>query len=369
MRFAPGLSSCRRRSGFTLIELLVVIAIIAVLIALLLPAVQSAREAARRSQCINNLKQIGLALHNYESSVGAFPPAGQGTNFTASPPATTFIDGAGVFVRILPYIEGGNVSNAYNFSLDYNHISASNKTACATVIQSYICPSSNRAGRGGVDMPDPAEASLPPGLQMGYGFQDYGAPCYTDIDALGRTGGAGSTQVTPYRNNFDRADGLLKAGMTRLAEVTDGLTSTFLIAEDAGRDSRYIANPETAYNPPTEPTRTRDIFGPANPRRFWRWAEGDGAFGVSGRINNPWPKDAVGSTPGSREPIHYPPLASPSRNNNGSNNDEIYSFHPGGANILFGDGSVKFVKETTNVLIVRQLVTPRGGEAMSSDAY
>src|SRR5262249_9248819 len=109
--------SCLDRLGFTLIELLVVIAIIAVLIALLLPAVQSAREAARRAQCTNNLKQMGLALFNYESSTGCFPPAGESTNFNVTGPGavplTQFVDGGwSALGRILPFMEGGTSFNA-----------------------------------------------------------------------------------------------------------------------------------------------------------------------------------------------------------------------------------------------------------------
>src|SRR5271154_298403 len=110
-----------RRLGFTLIELLVVIAIIAVLIALLLPAVQAAREAARRIQCTNNLKQIGLALINYESSNGCFPPSGASTNYTVSPPVTQLVDcGWSTLARILPHMEGNAAFDAANFSYCYN---------------------------------------------------------------------------------------------------------------------------------------------------------------------------------------------------------------------------------------------------------
>jgi prepilin-type N-terminal cleavage/methylation domain-containing protein/prepilin-type processing-associated H-X9-DG protein len=354
--------------GFTLIELLVVIAIIGVLIALLLPAVQSAREAARRAQCTNNLKQIGLALHNYESSNGAFPPAGQGTNFRTSPASTQFVDGEwGVLARILNGLEQSQVYNTLNFNLPYTHNSGANYTGCSSVIGAYLCPSSDRDQGDGHDAIDPSDA-IATARGVGYGVQDYGAPCYTDIDAQGLTGQAGSTPVTPYRDNFDRADGLLKTGSTRIGEVRDGLSNTMLIAEDAGRDARYIANAKNASNYPTTDRNAAYFtailpqqYDNNLPRRFWRWAEPDGAFGVSGAINNKF-RPACETT-------SYPPLASPTRNNNAFNNDEIASFHAGGANVLMGDGSVRFLKESTGVVVLRSLVTLKGGEVVSADQY
>jgi prepilin-type N-terminal cleavage/methylation domain-containing protein/prepilin-type processing-associated H-X9-DG protein len=348
--------SRRSKAGFTLIELLVVIAIIGVLIALLLPAVQSAREAARRSQCSNNLKQMGLALHNYESTNGCFPPSGESTNYSNVPATTQFVDGPAVFPRLLQFIEGNTVYNSINFSLDYNSLTGANFTAYSSAINVFICPSSVRNPSGARDATDPSDP-MSTAFGYGYGVQDYGPTCYTDISPVLATGQAGSSIITPYRDKTKRADGMLKVGQTRISEVLDGTSNTIAIGEDAGRDASFISPyTETYYNGTT--TLTRNV--PPGNRRYWRWGEADSSFGVSGSINNkfrpmnegnPWPTTTV------------------TAGNNAGANDELFSYHPGGCNALFGDGSVRFLKESVNLIVLRGLVTLRGGEVLSNDQY
>jgi prepilin-type N-terminal cleavage/methylation domain-containing protein/prepilin-type processing-associated H-X9-DG protein len=357
----------RRRSArraFTLIELLVVIAIIGVLIALLLPAVQAAREAARRSQCINNLKQMGLSLHNYEQTNVCFPPSGESTNYNV--PAgtfakTQFVDGVAVFPRLLQFLEGGTVFNSINFSMEYNGNSGVNYTAYTTVIQTFLCPSATRSPTGGRDSLDPNDPMVAL-FGFGYGVQDYGPTCYTDIDPLGRSGADGTTYfATPFRNKGSRADGLLKFSMTKLGDCTDGLSNTMAIAEDAGRDARFASPYDETYYDGFNPRPILDPNGvPPGQRRYWRWGEADSSFGVSGQINNKFRPD--------HEMLPYT-FPAPTKGNNAGANDEIFSYHPGGANVLFGDGSVKFVKESVAVITLRQLVTLKGGEVVSADSY
>jgi prepilin-type N-terminal cleavage/methylation domain-containing protein/prepilin-type processing-associated H-X9-DG protein len=362
MRKRPG------SAGFTLIELLVVIAIIAVLIALLLPAVQAAREAARRAQCTNNLKQIGLALHNYATVNNCLPPAGQSSNYATSPPQNQYVDGAySVFPRLLSQLEGGATFNALNFSLDYNDVTGANFTATSQVVGVFLCPSSVRSSGSGRDNPadDPNASAFEKGSGSGYGLTDYGATCYADIDPAGQTNQPGATTIVPFRNKNARVDGLLKQGMTGLAECLDGLSQTVIIAEDAGRDATYVSQYAEDYygGQGNAPTRTVPGFSQGAGRRFWRWAEPHCSLGVSGGINN------------RSRPMHEQtefqtsPGTLQTAGNKAGNNQALFSFHPGGTNALLGDGSVKFLKESMSVVTLRGLISLKGGEVISADQF
>jgi prepilin-type N-terminal cleavage/methylation domain-containing protein/prepilin-type processing-associated H-X9-DG protein len=377
----------RQTRGFTLIELLVVIAIIGVLAGLLLPAVQSAREAARRAQCMNNLKQIGMALHNYESTYRGFPPAGKATQYrgmrpnssgglaeAGSPlspfPRTCFVDNLGMFPRILNDIENGARFNAFNFSLPYNASTGDNFTAASPSISIFLCPSTDRVPSGaGQDSIDPSDIWTG-NDGHGYGFTDYGATCYVDIDPLGRVGQDGTNYpATLYRNQSSRVDGLLARGVTKIATVVDGLSNTIMVAEDAGRDARYVSyytegygywdtNTTPGLQPP--PPNVPVAGGTSSRNRFWRWAEGDCAIGVSGRPNNKFIPTNEGT--------EFPSTTATAGNDAG-NNDEIYSFHRGGANVVMGDGSVKFIGESINVVVLRALITRNGKEVLNDDDW
>jgi prepilin-type N-terminal cleavage/methylation domain-containing protein/prepilin-type processing-associated H-X9-DG protein len=310
-----------RRPAFTLIELLVVIAIIGVLVSLLLPAVQKVREAANRSKCSNNLKQMGIALHHYADTFNMLPSGGEGTNFAVAPTGPSQFDLHSTFTLILPYIEQNNIYAQMNLKYRYNDPAwPANQAAAKTAIPLYICPT------------DPFRSS--PVDAQGYGYADYGPTCYTDIDP-----------VTGLRNKQTRRNGALALGGTRFADISDGTAYTIAIAEDVGRDDRYVA----AYIDPVD----------GQLRRFWRWAEPDCAYGVSGDPtrrtlrainNNPSP---FGGSPAT---CLWAPV------NNCGNNDEIFSFHPGGAQAVFCDGHVDWLPEKLDPRIVRMLVTRSEGE-------
>ena len=194
----------RGRPGFTLIELLVVIAIIGVLIALLLPAVQAAREAARRMQCTNNLKQIGLALHGYHDSYGTFPAGGWITAYAQ--PATVNMN-VGWSAAILPWLEQRALHDGLNFSLRYN--TATNSTAAHTVLAVYLCPSEPRTTSWNSAPGDPFPSA--------------------DADYGGMYGERGLTG--PTSTNSPPRGPMIFNRNTSLAEILDGSSSTILVGE------------------------------------------------------------------------------------------------------------------------------------------
>jgi prepilin-type N-terminal cleavage/methylation domain-containing protein/prepilin-type processing-associated H-X9-DG protein len=352
-----------RRRGFTLIELLVVIAIIGVLIALLLPAVQKVREAANRVQCAHNLQQIGIALHNYEETYGKFPTGGEGTLWLDSGGAISGFDTHSTWTMLLPYIEQDNVYRMFDLSLPYNiGRRPDNQKAAKTQIKTYMCPSyPNR-------QPDPYD----------YGQSDYMPTVYTDIHPV-----SGYRDPATLTTRGSRVDGALHLGGTRIAEITDGLSNTLAAAEDVGRQheiytypdglgmlSKYVEDYRTILDPPPEG------INPSGHRAINRWAEPDQGNGVSGPptsgthqvqkglhpvINNS--KDPWG---GPLEPLD---IACPWSYNNCGPNDEIFSYHPGGALVVFCDGHVAFLSENIRPQIMQRLVAIADGLPVNEADY
>jgi prepilin-type N-terminal cleavage/methylation domain-containing protein/prepilin-type processing-associated H-X9-DG protein len=331
-----------RRTGFTLIELLVVIAIISVLIALLLPAVQSAREAARRISCVNNMKQLGLGVHNYESIAGSFPMAGIFT-------ATSGWVGWSVHSRILPLLEQGSMFNSINFNLPYSK--PDNTTVSAAAISIFLCPSETNTQR------TPASPFFP----VDHSISDYG----WNLGDWYVWSNGGPTTRGAFTLNTVR----------RFADFTDGLSSTVLSAEVKAQTPVYfcfggLANinssasiPSPNSDPYTVAPEYRGSCGVANTGHS-AWVDGNAqetgmttAWPPSKAILNPTGIDVdLSSTPFFSGGPTYAAI-------------NARSYHPGGVNSLFGDGGVRFVKSTVSGDVWRALGTVRGGEVTSADAY
>jgi prepilin-type N-terminal cleavage/methylation domain-containing protein/prepilin-type processing-associated H-X9-DG protein len=296
----------RPRQGFTLIELLVAIAIIAVLIGLLLPAVQKVREAANRMSCANNLKQIGLAFHNYHDNYGMFPPGVVNGPFPAFGVTTTAVHGNMPF--LLPYLEQEPLFKQYDRNRNwYDQESVTSKQL--KVVQ---CPSagSNRVGHYDGEGP---------------GF--YGCSDYAGVREVPQ-----ALVDKGYVTRPARPDSVTMINsMCRMADITDGKSQTILYGEDAGRPQRWERGPEV----------------PGQLIAGGPWASRNLIWGV--RADNdppPWPC-AI----------------------NCSNHRELYSFHPGGANVVMADGSVHFLKVGLDIRVLAALVSCAGEEVVLDGDY
>jgi prepilin-type N-terminal cleavage/methylation domain-containing protein/prepilin-type processing-associated H-X9-DG protein len=373
----------RQRRGFTLIELLVVIAIIAVLIALLLPAVQAAREAARRIQCTNNLKQLGLALHNYISATGAVPPGIDNTVTypgTAPPYDLAQWTAWSAQALLLPYVEQAPLYNAANFNWNCCYASgqgdATNSTVYLTRIASFLCPSDALAGTQNINSYCGSEGAST-----------------VNYPSTGAT--TGIFQV--YNSNYS-------CSSVTLAAITDGTSNTIAFGEglvgDYSKTDTYRgngmsgaidspgivsgtgANPLAGNNAETNPAAVLAALQTCN--TFWSTLTSCGAScdyaGIKQYTGQVWALGERGQTlfntvvpPNSKlypwRSCRMSGTACLSCAMDGTTFVNASSNHPGGCNFAFSDGSVRFIKDSINMLTYESLGTRAGGEVVSSDSY
>lgn len=322
------------KRGFTLIELLVVIAIIAVLIALLLPAVQQAREAARRSQCKNNLKQLGLGIHNYLETFSTMPPA----YFLTVPPAPS-VNTQSCGLMLLPYIDQAPLYNQYNCSVPsinqataFGHpapVIASNIQKISTVLPVFLCPSTPGANKV-------YNASVPFGgmtltwtaAQSDYCVSTGVLGTFANIAYAGNAGGSrdGALQVAGQNG-----------GVSRISNVTDGSSNTFLLGERVGGTIIYNAKRQDQGLPPAVAGQNGGGWGDfLNGEHWLGGALYDGTLNPGG---GPCPINCTNAR-----------------------GYGFYSFHDGGAHFLMGDGAVRFVSANIAAYTMAGLITKSKGE-------
>jgi prepilin-type N-terminal cleavage/methylation domain-containing protein/prepilin-type processing-associated H-X9-DG protein len=308
----------RSRHAFTLIELLVVIAIIAVLIGLLLPAVQKVRDAAARTSCQNNLKQIALACANYEVRNGRFPPSN-----TMSPPWH------GWPALVLPDLEQENVRTIYVLTANWHD--PANGPARNAPVKTFLCPAAN-GGRLGQSAVPGVPGSPFPGAAWDY----------TNVSVVAQP-------LLAYLNYPDPASypvvwrGVMSSTGSTVGQITDGLSNTLLVAEDANRPEYWVKGVRVTDRVP--PFGGGDTPGTVT---GGLWADHQKGFGVEG------------TSPDGHTLIGECAI-------NCTNAYEVYAFHPGGANAAMADGSVRFLREGMSIRTLAALTTRAGGEVVADE--
>jgi prepilin-type N-terminal cleavage/methylation domain-containing protein/prepilin-type processing-associated H-X9-DG protein len=380
----PNRRRTRWLGGFTLIELLVVIAIIAVLIALLLPAVQSAREAARRSQCINNMKQLGLAIANYESAHGAYPLCyGQRAVWDPNNSSGTYGDSGwgnwSVHAQTLGFFEQTAVYNSINFSISAaeNCDNGINATAQVTRIQSYLCPSS----------------TLPIG-QLGY-QGDYGMTWIQDRYPGNNYFASVGPTVCPWTSC--KPQGIFATespgldSIRAIRDITDGTSNTIAFGEwrMGDFDSKKLSltdainiRSNTVGNFGSWNSSQQSSMPSAGLNAFTAFLNrcvgaAPGSVGTNNnksRVGNSWGMGMLGYTLGNTLLAPNPNYPNCNMESWGGDMDapgmySLSSYHPGGANVAMADGSVKFIKSSTSLPTIWALGSKANGDVVSADSY